>query len=108
MSVDSLLTGLSNWGLAFVFNKALWGVGVVAEGCRQRAVESPGSPSSRDIAEIGRAKPTTETRRTAKVGKALKRAYRRNPTPAEQTQPGLGTPESPTSRVIGKDKTYLG
>ena len=34
------VTVRSNCTLAFVFNKALWGVGVVAEGRRQRAVES--------------------------------------------------------------------
>jgi hypothetical protein len=33
------LTGLSNWGLAFVFNKALWGVGSLAEGRRQKVAE---------------------------------------------------------------------
>jgi len=36
---DSLLTVLSNGTLAFVFNKALWGGGVVAEGRRQRATK---------------------------------------------------------------------
>jgi hypothetical protein len=35
--IDSLLTGLSNCTLAFIFNKALWGVGSLAEGHRQRA-----------------------------------------------------------------------
>src|SRR4249920_4153848 len=37
MGIDSLLTGLSNWGWAFVFNKTSRGVGAVAEGHRQRA-----------------------------------------------------------------------
>jgi hypothetical protein len=42
--VDKLSTGLSNWGLAFVFNKGAMGVGCLAEGLRQRDAE--------DIAEI--------------------------------------------------------
>jgi len=60
------MTVLSNCTLAFIFNKALWGVGSLAEGHRQRAVArearlSPESPTS--------ANPilTTETRRTAKI-----------------------------------------
>jgi hypothetical protein len=34
---DRSVTARSNCTLAFVFNKGLWGVGVVAEGRRQRA-----------------------------------------------------------------------
>jgi hypothetical protein len=37
--VDKLSKGLSNWGLAFAFNKGAMGVGCLAEGLKQRDAE---------------------------------------------------------------------
>jgi len=57
--IDSLLIGLSNCTLACVFNKALWGVGVVAEGHKQRDAKN------REIAPdrlIAKAKPEPQGR----------------------------------------------
>src|SRR6478609_2694463 len=70
MAFDRPVTVRSNWGLAFVFNKSLWGVGSPAEGRRQKAAKIAG------IAVIARHRRDrkekshhggAETRRTARA-----------------------------------------
>jgi hypothetical protein len=39
MAFDRSVTGRSNWGLIFIFNKAFMGGGAVAEGRKQRAAK---------------------------------------------------------------------
>ena len=61
------MTGLLNWGSAFVFNKSVRGVGHLAEGRRQRAARIAGIANIARNRVIGKPKTYhggTETRRT--------------------------------------------
>jgi len=57
MASTARSTARSNWGWAFVFNKALWGVGVLAERRRQRAVRKDRVIGKSGDRVIGKAKP---------------------------------------------------